>query len=291
VRPRKSRCPRGRLLRRSWRLPRRTACSTPTSPASRPTWSALTATTSGRSAASSPLSPPSSGSASWGGTPDEADVDAILAGSFYLPFAGTIPATKLRESARRRVRRYVRRHGDELRRTVRPEVSFEVPLANARVRGRIDLMLRADGGGERQVELVDFKTSENRPPLGDPPEPATALCGRRGASRPRARAPVHSRPRFREVRPYRRPPRRRREREIHAAPPVVGGRHSRGDLHARGGSGCLPRVRLRRLLPPRSRPGERGVDASCPERSRVVVEGCVSGSRCLSGPGREGGTS
>jgi DNA helicase-2/ATP-dependent DNA helicase PcrA len=99
-----------------------------------------------------------------GGTPTEADVDAILAGSFYLPFAGAIPATKLRESARRRVRRYVRRHGDELRRTVQPEVSFEVPLANARVRGRIDLMLRADGGGARQVELIDFKTSENRPP-------------------------------------------------------------------------------------------------------------------------------
>jgi len=49
-------------------------------------------------------------------------------------------------------------------RSVRPEARFEVPLANARVRGRIDLLLRAEDGGPGEVELVDLKTSENRPP-------------------------------------------------------------------------------------------------------------------------------
>jgi DNA helicase-2/ATP-dependent DNA helicase PcrA len=95
---------------------------------------------------------------------DENDVEPIVAESFYLPFAGPIPAANLKEAIRRRTKTYVVRHGDELRRTIRPEATFEVPLANARLRGRVDLMLRAEGGAENEVELIDFKTSENRPP-------------------------------------------------------------------------------------------------------------------------------
>ncbi|HWP63705.1 MAG TPA: ATP-dependent DNA helicase [Candidatus Binatia bacterium] len=126
-------------------------------------------------------------SALGGRQPNETDVDRVVERDFYLPFAGPIPATLLRESARRRGHAYVRRHADELTRAIRPEVGFEVPIAGARVRGRIDLLLRADGvggqvagdggeGGEgagdgrvlgddgRRVELVDFKTAANRPP-------------------------------------------------------------------------------------------------------------------------------
>lgn len=99
-----------------------------------------------------------------GRQPVENDVDPILDASFYLPFAGPIPARNLREAARRRVRRYVQEHGHELVRAIQPEMSFEVPLANARVRGRIDLLLRADGESSKRVELIDFKTSSNRPP-------------------------------------------------------------------------------------------------------------------------------
>lgn len=99
-----------------------------------------------------------------GEPPAESDVDAILDRSFYLPFAGPIPAAKLRKAARRRGRAYVRRFGEELVRVIQPEVRFEVPLANARVRGRIDLLLRASNGDSNAVELIDFKTSSNRPP-------------------------------------------------------------------------------------------------------------------------------
>src|SRR5690606_22824012 len=54
--------------------------------------------------------------------------------------------------------------GGESLRTMQPEARFEVPLAAARVRGRIDLLLRAEGeGGNACVELVDFKTRANRP--------------------------------------------------------------------------------------------------------------------------------
>jgi len=93
------------------------------------------------------------------------DVERLLERSFYLPFAGREKRAALRESARRRVEAYVRRHGDELLRTIQPEARFEVPLAAARVRGRIDLLLRAEENGNgARVELVDFKTTSNRPP-------------------------------------------------------------------------------------------------------------------------------
>jgi DNA helicase-2/ATP-dependent DNA helicase PcrA len=102
--------------------------------------------------------------AAGGDTPGPIEVDRILDRSFYLPFAGPVPAERLREAAGRRLKTYVRNHGAELNRTIQPEYRFEVPLAHARVRGRIDLLLRAKGGDSDEVELIDFKTSENRPP-------------------------------------------------------------------------------------------------------------------------------
>jgi DNA helicase II / ATP-dependent DNA helicase PcrA len=102
--------------------------------------------------------------ASEGKAPSDADVERILDRSFYLPFAGPVPATRLRDAARRRTNAYVHGYGEELARTIKPEARFEVPLANARLRGRIDLLLQARGGPPDQVELIDFKTSSNRPP-------------------------------------------------------------------------------------------------------------------------------
>jgi ATP-dependent DNA helicase UvrD/PcrA len=99
-----------------------------------------------------------------GQEPTSEQMDKVLGEAFYLPFAGPVPAKNLREAARRRLRAYVDEFGTELSRVIQPERRFEVPLANARIRGRIDLMLRADGGGGNDVELIDFKTSANRPP-------------------------------------------------------------------------------------------------------------------------------
>ncbi len=102
-----------------------------------------------------------------GGRPTGEDVERELERSFYLPFAGPVPAQRLREAAGRRVRAYVRRHADELGRVLQPEMPFEIPLDGARIRGRVDLVLRAqgeDGPRPKRVELIDLKTSENRPP-------------------------------------------------------------------------------------------------------------------------------
>jgi len=99
------------------------------------------------------------------GDPPAVDaVDNILSRAFYLPFAGPIDQHKLFKAAKRRLRHYVRNYGVELMRTVEPERRFEVPMNRARVRGRIDLLLKAEMGEPEDVELVDFKTAANRPP-------------------------------------------------------------------------------------------------------------------------------
>jgi DNA helicase-2/ATP-dependent DNA helicase PcrA len=89
--------------------------------------------------------------------------EKLVAERFYLPFAGRSERDKLFEGARRRVVTYVAQFGEELERTVDVEKAFEVPLAEAKVRGRVDLLLRADGANKPEVVLVDFKTSGDRP--------------------------------------------------------------------------------------------------------------------------------
>jgi DNA helicase-2/ATP-dependent DNA helicase PcrA len=96
--------------------------------------------------------------------PSASAVEEILSASFYLPFAGPNERGKLYKAAERRLLNYVTSHGHELVRTIEPERRFEVPIASARVRGRVDLLLKAENGRSGDVELIDFKTSANRPP-------------------------------------------------------------------------------------------------------------------------------
>jgi DNA helicase-2/ATP-dependent DNA helicase PcrA len=91
------------------------------------------------------------------------DAERILDETNYLPFAGPIPRERLLKAARRRLLSYVRRYGQELRRALAPERKFEVPVESARIYGQIDLVLKAEGGGDRDVELIDFKTAGDRP--------------------------------------------------------------------------------------------------------------------------------
>jgi DNA helicase-2/ATP-dependent DNA helicase PcrA len=96
--------------------------------------------------------------------PSQAYVEEVLSEGFYLPFAGPIKYQQLYQAAQRRLQNYTKNFGQELVRTIEPEKRFDVPLELARVRGRIDLLLRAEGGGPQDVELIDFKTAAERPP-------------------------------------------------------------------------------------------------------------------------------
>jgi DNA helicase-2/ATP-dependent DNA helicase PcrA len=94
-------------------------------------------------------------------TPEVAE--RVLAGAFYLPFAGKDERQKLYEGARRRILDYVRDYGRELKRAVGVEREFEVPLDEGRIRGRIDLVLGEETGNDHQVSVIDFKTTGDRP--------------------------------------------------------------------------------------------------------------------------------
>ena len=96
--------------------------------------------------------------------PSPAYVEEVLSGGFYLPFAGPIKHQQLYQAAQQRLQNYAKDFGQELVRTIEPERRFDVPLELARVRGRVDLLLRAEGGSPQDVELVDFKTAAERPP-------------------------------------------------------------------------------------------------------------------------------
>ncbi|NIR48545.1 ATP-dependent helicase [candidate division KSB1 bacterium] len=99
-----------------------------------------------------------------GRPPSSDELDEILRRDFYLPFAGPIPFKSLYDAAHRRLQKFVQEHGSVLARTIEPEFRFEMSFANARVRGRIDLLVQADDGSARDVEILDFKTAEKRPP-------------------------------------------------------------------------------------------------------------------------------
>jgi len=97
--------------------------------------------------------------------PSPGDAAAILQECFYLPFASRAQREAMLDALNRRLANYVRRHGADLARTLDVERRFEIPLDGARLRGRIDLLLRAAGPDPSAVEIVDIKTAENRPPL------------------------------------------------------------------------------------------------------------------------------
>ncbi|HHY35478.1 MAG TPA: UvrD-helicase domain-containing protein [Firmicutes bacterium] len=136
-------------------------------------------------------------------TPEE--VAEILHERFYLPFASSEQKDIMFQALLRTLRAYAEKHGEDLKRVTDVEFPFEVPVDGSRVRGRIDLVLSVapgdvsrnacllnpdrsagllnpdliNGGppdgrpspstcGESRttpVEVVDLKTSENRPPL------------------------------------------------------------------------------------------------------------------------------
>lgn len=76
---------------------------------------------------------------------------------FYLPFAGGAMLDRLRQAAARELVRYVRQHGEDLRRFEAAEVRVEFAARNAVIRGVADAVLRSGGG----AEVREYKTAED----------------------------------------------------------------------------------------------------------------------------------
>lgn len=88
-------------------------------------------------------------------TPEEAA--RLVLKRFYVPFAGGAMLDRLRQAAAREVVRYVRQHGEDLRRLEAAEVRVEFAARNAVIRGVADAILRGGGG----VEVREYKTAED----------------------------------------------------------------------------------------------------------------------------------
>lgn len=87
-------------------------------------------------------------------------VDELLGSQFYLPLAGKAAREMMVKAARRSLVGYVDGYGSELERVADSEARFEVPMEKAILRGKIDLVLHADGNGkDGRIEIIEFKTN------------------------------------------------------------------------------------------------------------------------------------
>lgn len=89
-------------------------------------------------------------------TPDQ--VPALVDEHLYLPYASDTVRENARAAAEESLRRYLRRHSDNLRQLEHVEKTIELKLADGIVvSGRIDLIRRTDTG---QTSIVDFKSNQ-----------------------------------------------------------------------------------------------------------------------------------
>lgn len=96
-------------------------------------------------------------------------VDRIVEDQFYLPLAGRAGKEQMKAVAKKSVGAYVEKFGTELQCALETEARFEVPLGNAIVRGKIDLVADPGQGSNGDVSIVEFKTKLND---GETPDPS-----------------------------------------------------------------------------------------------------------------------
>ncbi len=93
-----------------------------------------------------------------GAAPSTAELDAIVAREFYLPFADRAAFTTMEARARSLVSTYLRDFSGDLSRVWETERAFELHLDDATVAGRADVILDREGGVTGAMAIVDYKT-------------------------------------------------------------------------------------------------------------------------------------
>ncbi len=97
---------------------------------------------------------------SLGRVPTAEEIDALLDGSFVLPYASKPTHLQAKAAARRLVGSYTKKYGDDLFKVWAAERPFELHLPGAVVSGRADVILDENAGGDRPaLAIVDYKTS------------------------------------------------------------------------------------------------------------------------------------
>jgi DNA helicase-2/ATP-dependent DNA helicase PcrA len=93
--------------------------------------------------------------------PTDAEVEATLDKSFYLPFATKIMFEKLRGEAKKLVRKYLSEYRSDLTRIWETERPFELHLENGVISGRTDVILDKERDIVNNLAFVDYKTSSD----------------------------------------------------------------------------------------------------------------------------------
>src|SRR6266542_479430 len=94
-----------------------------------------------------------------GKIPTDAEIDAILDASFFLPTANKPAHRQLKDAARRLINEYTATHADDLFRIWETERPFELHLDCITVVGRADVILDREGGVPTALAILDYKTS------------------------------------------------------------------------------------------------------------------------------------
>lgn len=97
-----------------------------------------------------------------GTIPADTEVAEILKEQFYLRYAAKGQEETLKRSALRSILRYMGMWREDFSLSVNTERNFEMDFANALVTGSIDLLKRQDGEETGILEIVDFKTGNER---------------------------------------------------------------------------------------------------------------------------------
>ncbi len=94
-----------------------------------------------------------------GESPGPQEVEAIVDGELYVPFAGAASFSNMRRSVLGIARRYLEKWGDDLHRIWACERPFEIHLEGGILSGRADVILDREEGKPDNLAILDYKTS------------------------------------------------------------------------------------------------------------------------------------
>ncbi|MFH1824955.1 MAG: ATP-dependent DNA helicase [Candidatus Firestonebacteria bacterium] len=96
-----------------------------------------------------------------GKTPNEKQILNVIDDHFYLRYAAESQQKKLKKSASKCVKKYMKMWEQDLSLSVRSERPFEMAVDNALINGTIDLLKRKEEKSDI-LEIIDFKTGQKK---------------------------------------------------------------------------------------------------------------------------------
>jgi len=90
------------------------------------------------------------------GVSPERSVEKAVKEKFHLPFAGGKVRKRMQEKAVKTLKKFVRKHKDDMTKIKEVETRLEFPVQRATITGKVDVILR----DKNDIEVRDYKTSD-----------------------------------------------------------------------------------------------------------------------------------